>query len=293
MDSANRSSGRPARKSRRDSTDPPAPWGPVGLPEGQRVYRRIGPLELWLLRTEGEIRIASVQSAQETAGPGGAPPETEHRTDDTPPDAAAWSRWAIPEGVDSVHLRPVFPDRQVVVEPEIPFTLLPSTEAQVYVRVPLSVQLVVQGEDRPLTLAEIRTVTLSDTWWGDFADGELSYWLHTTARRQIDPSLLQPYRAICRLYLSNRSTTELKVEKLTLRVGGLSLFAGGPGVGGFWADTARVRYLGDTEGSQIDMSGSPPEEAGEATLVAPPREPLPKGLRARTFDRLRSLPGMG
>ena len=293
MDASERSARDSGRRQQPPDDALPSPWGRIALPEGRTLYRRIGPLELWLRRVEGEIRVASGQAGEEASGPAGAPSDDEHRTEETAPETAAWSRWAAPEAIDAVHLRPVFPDRQVVVEPEVPFALLPSAEAKVFVRVPLSVRVTTGSPDDPITLIEIPTVALSDTWWGDFLDGELSYWLHTTARRRMDPSLLQPYRAICPLLLSNRSAAELKVEKLTLRVAGLSLFKGGEGVGGLWADTSRVRYLGDSEGSQIEMSGRAPEEAGDARRVCPPLQPLPRGLKARTFARLRSLPGVG
>ncbi len=265
------------------------PWGPVELEPDRPVGRRIGPRDVWFLFREGEIRLAD----RPAEGDGrGEPP-------DAPDDPSAWSRWAVPapkgQGIRDlrsarVTLRPAVPDRPLIVQPEVPFALLPGAEARVFVRIPLLIRV---EAERPtgdaILLRTIPTLELSDTWWGGFVDGDLCYWLPTTARREVTRSLLEPHLLVCPLRMVNESGTDLKVEKLSFRVEHLSLFADPPG---FWADESRVRYQGETEGSQIDMTGRPPEEARSATLVSAPPAPV-RGLRALTFHRLRHFPGFG
>jgi len=141
-----------------------------------------------------------------------------------------------------------------------------------------------------VTLTELPSVVLSDTWWGEFTDGELCYWLPTSARRRVSQETFAQHRAVCPLDLSNRSEKELEVEKIALRVAHLSLFGAERG---FWSDVTRVRYRGEAEGSEIEVSGRAPEEAGAATRVAEPRSRLAKSFRTRTFSRLRTLSGLG
>jgi hypothetical protein len=208
-----------------------------------------------------------------------------------PPEGVGWSRWATPDRSGDVALLPALPDRTVVLKPERSFRLMNGAGARVFVRVPLWIRVeLVLGQTERVLLEEIPSLVMSDTWWGDFIEGELAYWLPTTARREMRPELHRLHLAACPLQLLNRSGTDLNVEKLALRVPHLSLFVHG---GHFWADEARVTYQGDAEGSHIEMTGRSPAEAPGGIPVASPRRPVHRGLRARTFDRLRLLSGIG
>ncbi len=255
------------------------PWGPVDLASGAVVPCRIGPRDHWFAFRQGEVQVATALD-----GEGGATPAAE------PPEEVEWARWAVPPGGEgSVFLRPALPDRSVVLQPEVPFSLLPRAEARIFVRIPLWVRVEMAGGDRTL-LHEVPSVELSDTWWGGFLDGELCYWLHTHARREMRQELLVPHLAVCPLLLLNRSGSDLRVEKLAFRVSHLSLFLHD---GGFWADESVVRYEGEAEGSQVEITGRAPEEAKGAPRVAEPRIPVVRSFSARTFQRLRGLPGLG
>lgn len=263
------------------------PWGRHALPADHSLAIRVGPRELWLRAAEGEIQVAQ----GDALAPGTAVRPGDQRPE--PPEEVEWSRWATPQGETEVDLRPALPDRTVVLKPERAFRLLPRAEARVYVRVPLWVRIELppaSGGD-PLLLDEIPSLAMSDTWWGDFMEGELTYWLPTTARRRMRPELQLPHLAACSLQLVNRSSEDLRVEKLSFRVAHLSLFV--DDAGRLWGEETRVTYRGEAETSQVEMSGSAPAEAAGAIRVVPPRSPIVKGFRARTFDRLRVLPGMG
>lgn len=261
---------------------PPHPWGEHELEEGCDRDVSVGPLRLRLRLTRDEIWLA-----HETEPGGGASSQGGARL----PSAgdAGWTRWAAPEGSRSVRLMPCFPDRPLVARPEHPFFLAPGASVRIYVRVPLTVRVTLPAP-REATLAEVPTVTLSDTWFGDTMEGELMYFLQTTARRELRAELFEPHLSVCPLTLVNGSSGGLEVEKIALRVAHLSLFARN---GELWADETSIRYQGTEEGSEIRMAGRPPSEARDAELVTPPRVPAARGLRARTFARLKSLPGLG
>lgn len=263
---------------------PPRPWGDYGLEEGTDHRVRIGPLhlrirfsgdELWLAHAPGEGGGERVEAPEEATEPDG--------------DLLDWDRWAVPGGVRSVRLRPVFPDRPLVARPEHAFHLVRGAEVRIFVRVPLEVRVELV-EPTAVTLAEIPTVLLSDTWFGDVMDGELMYFLPTTARREIGPEHFEPHLVACPLQLTNVSTADLDVERIALRVGHLSLFGREEG---FWADETTVRYRSAEEGSDLQVSGKPPAEAPDADLITSPRTPTARGFRARTFVRFIGLPGFG
>ena len=100
------------------------------------------------------------------------------------------------------------------------------------------------------------------------------------------PELFQDHLASCPMQLVNRSEGDLDVEKIALHVAHLSLFRKGRRL---WADTIKVRYQGEAEGSSLSVAGAAPEEEPGAEMILPPREPMARGFRSRTFARLRSL----
>lgn len=244
------------------------PWGTHEVPRGGEIDIRVGPLHLTVREHAGEVQV------------------THRREDQARPEEPSRARFAPLSWDRTLTLRPAFPDRSVVVVPEDPFRLLEGAEARIYVRLPLFAVLEVQGRSGPAVLARVPTHRYSDTWWGGPTDGALSYWLSTTARREVSPELFEDHLAVCPLQLVNRSEGDLDVEKISLQAGFLSLYARERRL---WADETRVRYQGEAEGSTLDMAGAPPREEPEAELVLPPRERMARGFRSRTFARLLSL----
>lgn len=266
---------------------PPAPgalWDPNPLDSGERFRVDVGPRRVWVEGQPGEVRFAL----------GDVPEPSDCEGDAAPPASGSWTRWALPAAGATIRMAPALPDRTLVVTPEQAFHLLPGASARVFARVPVWIQLRIQPGDSEAgdgeMVLEVPSVVLSDTWWGSVMEGELAYWLPTSARREVDPSRHRPHMAICSLHLLNRSAASLPVDRLAIRAAHLSLFLDGDVL---WSDEARVVYQGSVEGSQIEMSGSPPVEAASARRVASPRVPIQRGLRARTFQRFLTMAGQG
>ncbi|MFO8174544.1 MAG: hypothetical protein R6T96_09700 [Longimicrobiales bacterium] len=256
------------------------PWGRYRIPSDETMETRLGPLAILLKKEGDEIRLTH---GWEEEGEGPGPPER------TGGGNMKWERWAGSGELNEIEFLPAFPDRPLVLQPDNPFRLLPGARARVFVRVPLWVQIRVPGKQGGL-LDEIPTRILSDTWWGGFGDGEMAYWLHITARRGAPREIYLPDRIICPLALENRAGEDLPVEKILLRVSHLSVFQG---EGSLWSDEVRVRYRGEEEGSELEMTGKNPPEAPGARRLASPRIPMAMGFTARTFTRLKALPGLG
>lgn len=246
--------------------DTPFDWGEHRLEDGEGFTLRLGPLRLRFARQAGEIRIA-------------------HAYEDAADEELEWTRWApMPRWDGLLRLDPVHADRLVVVKPDQDFWLLREARARLYVRVPLHVRIDAVGPSTR-TLLTVPTEVMSDTWWGTHEEGELGYWLDTRGRRALVQEDFEEHLCICPLALENPSRDDLHVDRIALRVAHLSVFGQGQKL---WADETRVRYLGVDDGSRIEMSGRPPEEAPDASLLAGPREPRARGFTAWTFARLRS-----
>ncbi|HSG07398.1 MAG TPA: hypothetical protein VLA36_03505 [Longimicrobiales bacterium] len=255
-------------------------WGDRPAPEQGEIQRLgIGPLTLWIRGEANEVWLAHARTAE-----GEMPPSE-------PPEEGQWSRWALQDAPAHLRITPVLPDRALVVKPEHPFTLLRRASARIYMRIPawIRVEAVDQQSRSASILSEIPTVQLSDTWWGDFIDGELSYWLSTSGRRRLTPDLFQSHLVMSAVQLDNLSADDLQVEKLSLRVEHLSVYEKD---GWLWAEEVRVGYHGEDEGSEIHMDDAPPREADGAREISPARAQK-RSFRTRTFARLRALSGLG
>jgi len=263
-----------------ERTGPRDLWGERAPPAPGETHRlAVGPLAIWVRGVHNELWVAHA-----CADPWEPAPEEL-------PDAVEWSRWAMREEPHRLRVLPVFPDRPLVVKPEHPFTLLRRAQARVYMRVPpwVRLELLAGTEGTGAVLTEIPTERLSDTWWGDFQDGELAYWLRTKARRELTAELFEPHLVMSTLQLENHSEDALRVEKLALRVEHLSIYEKD---GWLWAEEVRVEYRGEDEGSDIHMDDEPPREAEGARELSPARAQT-RSFRARTFARLRALSGLG
>jgi hypothetical protein len=249
----------------------PAPWGELPLAPGDEHDLELGTLRLTLRRAAGEVWLRM------------------HRAPAGDPEDAPWRRWAVRSG-SHVEVRPAAPDRLLVVSHEYDYHLPPEGESRIFVRIPLFVQVLIVGGDTEVVAADVPSIVLSDTWWGDFTEGELAYWLTTKARVELSDDLFLPHFGMCPLRLVNDSAAALPVERFAVRVAHLSLFAT---EGRNWTDQVRVRYEESPEGSEIRFAGEAPAEAGRAALIARPRVPVERGFRAKTFDRLRSLSSLG
>lgn len=240
---------------------------------------KIGPLLVWMKKVGEEILIAHryLENNDQAAEQEELPADSE------------WARWAIKPDSSKIQIHPLFPDRPVVVKPEATFRVVKGMKATVYVRVPLWIEISLLGKTRR-KLTEIPTVILSKTWFGDFQEGELCYWISSSARRVPFPDPARPYAAICPIKISNEADEDLVVEKIRLNVTNLTLFDDGFQL---WSDETTVVYKGENEINQIKVSHHPPGEASAARLIAQPRNPLKKGIGAKTFATLKDLPGFG
>lgn len=263
-------------------TTPTPLWGDHDLPApGAERDFSIGALDVRMRRVKNELWIA-----HRRRGPEGG------EADDArwEPEDSEWSRWALRDEELRLRLLPALPDRVLVVKVEQPFTLLSGADARVYSRVAAWVRVQVVGSDGKATdLTEIPIERLSDTWWGDFRAGQPGYWLATRARRELPTEGSEPWLIVCTLQLTNTSEDDLPVEKLALRVEHLAIFGSDDRL---FAEEVTVEYLGEDEGSDIDMTGRPPREADGAERIAPARRRT-GGFRTRTFAKLKSLSPFG
>ncbi len=238
---------------------------------------RIGPLSLFLKKQLNDMWIASSRDENRDGDP------------EELPEIPDWQRIALPEKHQEIQLNPVFPDRSVVIDTENIYRVFRKARSRVYCRIPVFIRVTPKDRD-DVIIAEIPTVILSNTWFGDFTEGELSYALSSTARRVLHKELFDPHLVVCPMEINNQSENELRFEKMCLRVDRLSIYVKD---GEMWADETLITHHGRDSHSDIEMKGVVPVEAKGALLLSRPRTPVRRSVAVRTFKILRdiSVPG--
>jgi len=239
----------------------------MDLSPGQARRLEIGPLRLWIRRTEYEWRMAWAD--QEIAG--------------EPPDDADQGRWAATAGATQLRLLPVPPDRPLVVRPSTSFFIPPGVSVQIYVRVPVWLRVLTEDE---VPLTEVPTLPLSNTWFGEPDAGELAWALKTDALHAADEVPAAPHEALCRVDIHHKGQAQLELNRLFLRAAHLKLYQG---EGRLWTSAVSAVYEGGDRVGSVDYLSDPPVEAGDATLLCDAREPVAGTLVRARAGLLKSL----
>jgi len=247
-------------------------WNPLEVPEDGSAHYQIGPLDLWVMRTAHawQAVVERTQHREERilAEKAGACPCPSRRR-----------RWVVGEELPLVRIRPVMPDRPIVVRPEMPVSILPGQSMSIFIGVPLWIRLFVGEPAKPL--AEFPTMIMSNTWFGNVMEGELCYSMRTTAKRNFEQLMPHAHRVACPIQVRNTAKINLSVERVCLRVQYLSIFQGEDRL---WANIGRVSFRGPDEASRVIYARGAPDYEKIDHIVSEPRETPRRGFIFRTFE---------
>ncbi len=254
-------------------------WSELTLGGDATRCLTIGPLTIWLKRQFDELHYAAQVQA-----PGSALTVPEG----TNPEGCEWKRWVCGPGDFHCRIMPVLPPRAVVVRPAMTVQVLPGQSVEFYVSIPvwLALQIEPEGPATPLTLLEVPTITLSNSWFGTPVDGELCYALKTRARRRLEELRSDVHLAVCPLTLKNSAPGPLIFERLCLRVQHMSLYAGASHL---WTNHGRLVYRGEESMTEFTFDDGPPACDAAGQRLAVPRAPVRQGTVLRALHNFKSI----
>lgn len=253
-------------------------WEPHVLQPGQTLEVCLGALHLWIHRGNEEWYIAHETDADSEERCSIAVFSAE-RVADRP-----WTRWVLHEDIDCVRLRPLLPDRPVIVRPEMPICLMQKESIQFFIGIPIWIAVSFGLNNEPVV--EIPTLRLSNSWFGTVTEGELCYAMKTTALRYADDLLPAAYRAVFPLEIRNISNEKLNFQRLCLRSQHLNVYQGNLRL---WTSSGRVSFRGEEKWSRIVYSRNAPPMGQAGKLLGEARSPIPRGVLLNTFDSLKQL----
>lgn len=256
--------------------DFPQFWKPYAVEQDQTLDVRMGSLQAWIHRGEKEWRIAHEMHSEGLERCSAAISQKPVRAD------LDWTRWILEDRIGHVQLRPQLPDRPLIVRPEMPMCLMPKQSVQFFIGIPIWLAITFGAKHEQAI--EIPTQPLSNSWFGQFTEGELCYAMKTTAKLHRQALLASPQRAVFPLEVRNVSQEKLNFERLCIRPQYLNIFQGETRL---WTSKGRVSYRGEDNWSRIVYSSSAPEFDKAGHLLGRARDAMQRGALLKTFDTFK------
>jgi hypothetical protein len=262
-------------------------WEPRQLSGDGWYHARIGPLDLWVRRSQEDWYVADER--ERAREPEESPPDPLHPARTTASvDRLTWNRWVAGEEAARVRLVPCLPDHAVVIRPRYPLNVPRGKEVLFFVGIPVWARVLV-GEGEPLALTELPTVVLSKTWFGDPITGELCYSLKTKVLRQIDLLENHAHLAVCPVLIRNQSFADLDFQRICIRVEYLSLYRGQTRL---WTNQVEVQFHGEELNSTIITGRGAPDFERTAEKLCEARLAPQRSLLKKSFSFLKALSGI-
>lgn len=257
-------------------------WQITSIPIGETRHWEIGLLDLWIHHGDGEWRVWH-DTDPDATGEG-------NYVLDQPceePTGDPQRRFAFDSSGDELSLGPAFPDRPIVSYPGSPVSVPAKSEATFICGIPLALEVFAGRKEKEDSLVTLPLRHLSKTWFGTPLAGEPCYSASTGAVRDYRELAPNKYRALCPVHVSNRTKTDLPVERICIHVEHLQLFEGKDYL---WANEVSVRKENETETSRVRYGSGPPSMDPEAELVLEAAvEPPSKSVFLKTFNHLRTV----
>ncbi len=255
-------------------------WGEFPFEAGAWGHWQIGPLALWVGRTEHDWQIAYLQDGDAFRDECHFDLPVDLQRLPLPSDAKK-HRVGYATTPGTLVLRPMLADRAVVARPESTFSIPSRQKISVFVSTSVWARLACGPQKEQLL--EVPTWRSSDTWFGDNRSGFLCYATRTTMRLDVDELPLRPHRAVTPIVIDNQGEDTLTIERISLPIPNLSVFAS-PG-GALWTERLHLTRKEDAELAQVHIDRNSPPIAG-AVRLSEPRAIAEDHLMSRVFTGL-------
>ncbi|MBN1413019.1 MAG: DUF432 domain-containing protein [Spirochaetales bacterium] len=257
-------------------------WNTFHIDEDKLYHSRIGPLRIWIKRKLTDWYIAAGRNAEEN----GIEELKPIKTNST--EELSWSRWVLTSAVNTIRLKPVMPDKPVVIRPENPIKIPAGNSGKFFVNIPVWVRIETGGKNQTV-LTELPINILSKSWFGDTFSGELCYTKRSLVRKELDELQDNPCCAVCTVKIKNNSKLELDFTRFCLNVENLSIFSRGERLRTNHVDAV---FRGEEQESQITISGIHSGLMENYSLISEPRKKIDRNIIKSSYQFLKSFTGI-
>ena len=250
-------------------------WREYELGGGETRWWTLGSLLLGVERKPREWRIGY----EHFPDSGAILPVSDRSVD----EMKSATRFIFSKPGDAIRLVPALADRPVVTRPVSPLYLPAGEDALMFVSSQAWVRVEAVSIDK--VLLDIPSVRPSDTWFGpSMQTGELCYASRTHARLSLEDLPQQPFRAVTPLEIVNEAESDLMLERISLPVPNLTLYA--TGAGALWTQKVSLRCGRDLRHASVRIGERPRDLVDDLVEMAGPRKVHEERVLVRAFSSI-------
>jgi hypothetical protein len=187
---------------------------------------------------------------------------------------------------DQLIVVPALPNKAVVFRNNKNIKISAGQSANLYFRIPLTMQFYFQEVKDENRLFEIPLQRLSDTWFGEADSGEPAYSIGSNYDTDFAEIHANPWEAITPVEIINNTTGLLDLQRLILRVEDFSIYLKNKQL---LSDYVTIEFKGQEQAGSVNL-GIRREIHGEKPLqIAKPRPSESKNLLRRSFYFIKNI----
>ncbi len=254
-------------------------WQKYKFEENKTYSTKIGRTRLWVEKQQKIWRIASqIEESGEFSSDGFV------IIQDTP-ENIPWNQY-VGDKNNTLLLVPNLPDKPVVIKPDVSFTIMAGMNLDIYVKIPLWIQLYSTSVKPGNLLFEQGTTELSLTWFGDPTNGELAYSLPSSIIQKMPATDTFTGEAICPIRIRNESQSILNFQRLSVDTNELNVYANQNLI---CTNEVKVRFKGEEHNSEVQIIQGSPTLAEGLKQIGYARSKPDKNLLRKSFYFIKSF----
>ncbi len=181
---------------------------------------------------------------------------------------------------------PALPDKPVVFRNNKNLKISAGESANLFFRIPLSIQLYFEEIKDENRLVEIPLKRLSDTWFGEIDNGEPAYSIGNTYYNSLSEIDLKYWEAVIPVEIINNTSGTLDLQRLILRVEDFNLYRNDNYI---LSNYVNIEFKGQEQVESVSLSTSDNIHGDKFQIIANKRLSDSKKLLRRSFFFIKNI----
>lgn len=183
-------------------------------------------------------------------------------------------------------LAPAFPAKAVVFRNNNNIRISPGESADLFFRIPLTMQFYFQEVKEENKMLEVPLQRLSDTWFGEADSGEPAFSIGNNFDMELAHVKAFPWEAIAPIEIINDTTNIFELQRLILRVEDFSLFLKGKQL---YSNHVGIEFRGPEHAGSVTLSVKNDIHGQKPVLMARPRTASGRNLLRKSFFFIKNI----
>ena len=181
---------------------------------------------------------------------------------------------------------PALPNKAVVFRNNKNIKISAGESANLYLRIPLTMQFYFQEVKEENRMFEIPMQRLSDTWFGEADNGEPAYSIGSNYDMQFAEIEAMPWEAVSPVEIINNTTGVLELQRLILRVEDFSLFLKNKQL---LSNHVAIEFKGPEHAGSVNLSVGKEIHGQKPLQLAKPRSAGGRNLLRKSFYFIKNI----